>query len=115
MKKQTVIRHKSTVGLNISSRLATNLLILVSFVLAGTAVAQDSVDTSNLREQVRWQSESKVRQMLGDPQTVRGPIGTHASYQIWNYDNFSIAFANNRAFHLFDKASLRKLQLEETR
>ena len=67
-------------------------------------------------EQIRWKSESQVRALHGEPNSIQGPIGTHASYTLWKYDNFSIAFANNRAFHLFDKNSLRKeVELEENR
>lgn len=74
-----------------------------------------SVNIDGLLQELRWQSESKVRAKLGDPLSIRGPIGTHASYQLWNYPNFSVAFANNRAFHVFDEDSLRKLELEEER
>ena len=65
---------------------------------------------------VRWKSESHVRNLYGEPNTIQGPIGTHASYTLWKYDDFSVAFANNRAFHLFNKDSLTKtVELEENR
>jgi hypothetical protein len=66
-------------------------------------------------EQVRWKSEDQVRALLGEPKSIRGPIGTHASYELWSYEGFSVAFANNRAFHLFNENSLHKIQLEENR
>lgn len=72
-------------------------------------------DTKQILQQIRWQSESKVREILGAPKAVRGPIGTHASYQLWEYEDYSVAIANNRAFHLFDKNSLHRMVLEEDR
>jgi len=66
-------------------------------------------------ESIRWKSESQVRELLGDPNSIHGPIGTHASYTLWKYENVTVAFANNRAFHLFDKNSLKKFELNENR
>lgn len=84
-------------------------IFALTFLLSQTSVAQDV-------EQIRWKSESQVRSLHGEPNSIQGPIGTHASYTLWKYDGFSIAFANNRAFHLFDKDSLRKeVELEENR
>lgn len=85
-------------------------LILIAAALFGSqlALAQDV-------EQVRWKSESHVKGLYGEPNSVRGPIGTHATYKLWQYDNFTVAFANNRAFHLFTKDSLQRLDLEEDR
>ncbi len=74
-----------------------------------------SIANSQQVEEVRWKSESQVRELYGEPNTVHGPVGTHASYMLWKYDDYTIAFANNRAFHLFKKDSLTKLQLEEER
>ena len=67
-------------------------------------------------EDIRWKTESQVRAIHGEPNSIQGPIGTHATYTLWKYDGFSIAFSNNRAFHLFDKDSLTKvIELEEDR
>ena len=91
---------------------------IVSIFTAGSVFAQQSgssVDPQTLLSDLRWKSESEVRNRLGDPQSIRGPIGTHASYQLWNYEGFSVAIADNRVFHLFDESSLRKMQLEENR
>lgn len=67
-------------------------------------------------EEIRWKSESHVRSLHGEPNSIQGPIGTHATYTLWKYDDFTIAFANNRAFHLFDKNSLRvEVELDEQR
>ena len=66
-------------------------------------------------EEVRWKSESHVRNLYGEPNSVRGPVGTHASYQLWTYDNFTVAFANNRAFHLFNNNRSNEFELEENR
>ena len=82
------------------------------------AIAQqsgDQMDMQALLSDIRWKSEQQVRDKFGDPDSIRGPIGTHASYQLWNYPDFSVAFANNRVFHLFDKDSLHKFELNENR
>lgn len=85
------------------------LIALTSGVLSQASFAQNV-------EQVRWKSESQVRSLFGEPNSIQGPIGTHASYTLWKYDGFTIAFANNRAFHLFNKNSLRKeVELNENR
>jgi len=83
----------------------------------GLVIAFISTSTYAQRvEDVRWKSESQVRNLYGEPNSIQGPIGTHASYTLWKYDDFTIAFANNRAFHLFDKDSLtRTVELEENR
>ena len=66
-------------------------------------------------EQIRWKSEAQVRSILGNPKSIQGPIGTHASYTLWKYDDFTVAFANNRAFHMFEHSSLQKFVLDEDR
>lgn len=83
-------------------------LCLATFLLASVANAQDIND-------IRWKSESQVRATLGEPISITPPVGTHASYTLWKYDNFTVAFANNKAFHLFDKNSLKKIELNEER
>lgn len=65
--------------------------------------------------EIRWQSEERVRSLYGEPNNIVGPIGNHASYTLWKYSNFTIAFANQRAFHVFDKDSLHKIELNENR
>jgi len=93
------------------SLLRSALLFILS--LAGTifmtAAHAQSVDD------VRWKSEEQVRQILGEPLSSTPPVGTHATYTLWKYENFTVAFANSRAFHLFDKNSLRRFALEEER
>ena len=94
------------------------ITIFSALVHAGFVTAQDngsSIDSQALLTDLRWKSEEQVRAQLGDPDSVRGPIGTHASYQLWDYPEFSVAFANNRAFHLFDKNSLHRMELNEDR
>lgn len=66
-------------------------------------------------DDVRWKSEEHVRSLYGEPNSIRGPVGTHASYTLWKYDNFTVAFANSRVFHLFDSNSMKKMKLEENR
>ncbi|MBX2847163.1 MAG: hypothetical protein KTR16_02490 [Acidiferrobacterales bacterium] len=84
-------------------------ITVLTFSLSQTSFAQDVSD-------IRWKSESHVRSLYGEPNSIQGPIGTHATYELWKYDNFSVAFANNRAFHLFNKDSLTKeVELEENR
>lgn len=101
---------------NLSSRgwIAAAAIGCLLGVLSPT-MAQDEPKPAASVEQVRWKSEQQVRALLGDPKSVRGPIGTHATYELWQYEGFSVAFANNHAFHLFDENSLRKIQLEENR
>ncbi len=71
--------------------------------------------TAQSVEDVRWKTEEQVRSVLGEPLKTSNPVGTHASYTLWEYQEFTVAFANNRAFHLFDKNSLRKIELDENR
>ena len=92
---------------NIKSVLFSTLLVINVFCLS--AVNAQEVD------EVRWKSEQQVRDLYGDPISVHGPVGTHASYILWKYDDYTVAFANNRAFHLFNKDSLTKIVLEEDR
>lgn len=100
-------------------KLNQSLKVLSSIVVLGfsltTALFSTSVSAQDVKD-IRWKSESQVRSQYGEPNSVQGPIGTHASYTLWKYDNFTVAFANNRAFHLFNKDSLtRTVELEENR
>ena len=87
-------------------------MIFMFSVTASLAQAQQTVPDV---EEIRWKSEAQVRKLLGQPNSIHGPIGTHASYTLWKYDKFTVAFADNRAFHLFDKNSLHKIELQENR
>ena len=82
----------------------TVMSAILSGLLATTANAQ-SID------QIRWQSQSKVRAILGEPLSKSTPVGTHATYQLWTYDEFIVAFANQRAFHMFFNDGLIKTKL----
>ena len=64
-------------------------------------------------DEVKWKSEQQVRDLYGEPNLILGPIGTHASYSLWKYAGFTVAFANSRAFHLFNNRSLTKSQTEK--
>ncbi len=86
----------------------TMLVASLMFSVLGQAFAQNV-------EQVRWKSEAQVREILGEPKSVTPPVGTHATYTMWRYENFTVAFANGKAFHLFGNDSLRKLELDENR
>ena len=81
---------------------------VVCAITSGIAAAQSVED-------IRWKSEDQVRAILGEPITSTPPVGTHATYTLWKYENFTVAFANNHAFHLFDKNSLRRFELDENR
>lgn len=83
-------------------------MLLFVGVAAGPVQAQSIQD-------IRWKSEDQVRQILGEPQNISQPTGTHATYTLWKYDKVTVAFANNRAFHLFNNDSLEKIVLEENR
>ena len=88
------------------------LMILLIPVAGSLAVAQQPVPDV---EEIRWKNETQVRSLLGEPNSIHGPVGTHASYILWKYDEFTVAFADNHAFHLFDKKSLHKIELQEDR
>ena len=90
-------------------RLTILFVLSLGSIFFVTATHAQSVDD------VRWKSEEQVRQILGDPLSSTPPVGTHATYTLWKYENFTVAFANSRAFHLFDKNSLRRFALEEER
>ena len=66
-------------------------------------------------DRIRWKSTEQVRVILGEPQSITSPVGTHASYTMWRYNNYTVAFANGKAFHLFGKNSLRNVDLRESR
>jgi hypothetical protein len=34
-------------------------------------------------DQIRWKSAEQVRVILGEPETITPPVGTHASYTMW--------------------------------
>ena len=61
-----------------------------------------------LKEQLLWQSQGQVRAVLGEPNSVRLPVGIHATYTLWEYDQVIVAFANERVIHVFDKNALHK-------
>lgn len=88
------------------------LMIFMFSVTASLAQVQQPIPDV---EEIRWKSEAQVRKLLGQPNSIHGPMGTHASYTLWKYDGFTVAFADNRAFHLFDKNSLHKIELQENR
>lgn len=84
------------------------LAVMICSCLIGQAMAQNI-------DQIRWKSAEQVRVILGEPETITPPVGTHASYTMWQYDNYTVAFANGKAFHLFAKNSLRNIDLRENR
>ncbi len=93
------------------------LIARTSAVLAIFLAFSSSISLVNAQnvDEVRWKSAEKVRAMYGEPQSVRGPIGTHASYTLWSYDGFVVAFSNEKAFHLFDENASKRLDLNEDR
>ncbi len=92
---------------------AKNIAIgsLISCALFGVSVGASAQSI----EQIRWKGEEQVRKILGEPQNKRGPVGTHASYTMWDYGDYTVAFANKKAFHMFRKNSLKKVDLNENR
>ncbi|GHA00846.1 hypothetical protein GCM10008090_07370 [Arenicella chitinivorans] len=82
--------------------------LLLCSALPSAAVAQDV-------NQIRWKSEAQVRQILGEPISTTPPVGTHATYTLWRYDGYTVAFANSKAFHLFRTDSLNTMELNENR
>lgn len=94
--------------LNQRFKLKTLLVALMASMFSAAISAQDV-------SQVRWKSEAQVTDILGEPANKSTPIGTHATYSLWTYDGFVVAFANSRAFHLFRIDGSKKMQLQEDR
>lgn len=97
----------------LNQKLIAKTLVVLALSLAslGSISAVNAQDVS----EVRWKSADKVRAMYGEPQSVRGPIGTHASYTLWSYEGFVVAFANEKAFHLFNTLAGESINLNEDR
>ena len=91
-----------------SSAIPAVLLSLACMVASGVVNAQTVDD-------IRWKSADQVKAILGEPISSTPPVGTHATYTLWQYETFTVAFANNHAFHMFDKNSLKRFELEENR
>ena len=87
------------------------LLGLMCVASSSSVFAQNSVE-QRLSE-LRWKSESTVKSSLGEPASIRGPIGTHASYALWNYEDLTVAFADGRVFHVFNSYSMNKETTDE--
>jgi len=85
-------------------------MVMVALGISGVCQTSFAQDVS----EVRWKSEAHVKSLYGEPNSIQGPIGTHATYQLWKYDNFTVAFSNSRAFHLFSTSS-SKMSLGENR
>jgi len=84
------------------------LLFTTLIFVSGTVNAQEL-------KQIRWKSASQVRQILGEPISITKPTGTHATYTMWKYPGYTVAFSNNKAFHLFRHDSLRRYGIQENR
>jgi hypothetical protein len=93
---------------NLSKPIGVLVSLLLVSALPNSAAAQDV-------GQIRWKSEDQVRQILGEPLSTTAPVGTHATYTLWKYDGYTVAFANSKAFHLFRTGSLDKMELNENR
>ena len=86
----------------------TILLFTALIFVSGTVSAQEI-------NQIRWKSASQVRQILGEPISITKPTGTHATYTMWKYPGYIVAFSNNTAFQLFHHNSLKNYGIEENR
>lgn len=84
-----------------------------SLALALSLIVMNSAVNAQEVNDIRWKSESQVRAILGEPLSATSPVGTHASYTLWRYDGFTVAFANNKAFHLFKNNSLDRIDLDQ--
>lgn len=89
-------------------------ILLMCAILLAVSSTSAFAEAPDIQE-IRWKSESQVRALLGEPESVRGPIGTFASYKLWNYTDFTVAFANERVFHMFKNDSLTKFEINENR
>ncbi len=77
------------------------ILVTLLLTLLVSAVVQVQSAQAQSREQIRWKTEAQVRAILGEPNSVTAPVGTHKSYTLWKYETFTVAFSNKRAFHLW--------------
>lgn len=93
----------------------TYRVFLLCMVCIATSTSVFAQTAAERLAELRWKSESQVKLLLGEPSSVHGPKGTHASYVLWKYDNMTVAFSNGRVFHVFQPDSLRKIGLEENR
>ncbi|MFT7524898.1 MAG: hypothetical protein ACI9LY_000030 [Arenicella sp.] len=100
--------------LNKALNSVTKSIPVISLMLLALSSTLAFAQAPDLQE-IRWKSESQIRSLLGEPESIRGPIGTHASYELWGYAEFTVAFANERVFHMFKKDSLTKLEINENR
>ena len=79
-------------------------------------LAAVNVVADELRDQYAWQSQEQIRATLGEPNTKTDPVGTHAQYERWVYDDLTVTFANGSVIHVFKNNSLRKtIELNEDR
>ena len=85
------------------------ILLFTALIFVTGAVNAQSIN------QVRWKSASQVRQILGEPVSISKPTGTHATYTMWEYPGYTVAFSNNKAFHLFKHDSLQRYGIQENR
>lgn len=76
------------------------LVGLLLTLLTSTIVQVQSVQAQS-RDQIRWKTEAEVRAILGEPNLITAPVGTHKTYTLWEYGTFTVAFSNKRAFHLW--------------
>lgn len=63
--------------------------------------------------EVQWKTEDEIRDLYGEPIEISGPVGTHASYQLWSYEGFYVAFSDGRAFHRFDDVVSSEIEQED--
>ncbi len=100
--------------LNQSLKSGPKSILVMSVMLLVLSSTLAFAQAPDLQE-IRWKSETQIRSLLGEPESIRGPIGTHASYELWHYAEFTVAFANERVFHMFKKDSLTKPEMNENR
>lgn len=101
-------------ALNQALNSVTKSILVLSVILLALSSTLGFAQAPDLQE-IRWKSETQIRSLLGEPEGIGGPIGTHASYQLWHYAEFTVAFANERVFHIFKKDSLTKSEINENR
>ena len=88
------------------------MLKIIKYAAFSVMLCATTIVQSQSIDQIRWKSQDKVKVILGEPLSKSTPIGTHATYQLWTYDEFIIAFANQRAFHMFFKDGFTKTSLD---
>lgn len=82
-----------------------NMKIIITILAVALFVGSTGTAMASAKDLKRGTSISKVRSILGNPLSIRGPAGTVREYQLWKYEGYMVAFTNNQLSHVFDFSS----------